>query len=137
MTQYTQTLTLAVPEHLLSQANHLACLVGESSADISTFKHLTHATDVQYIEQGDGAETLTYTTAYAVAHTVCKPVVTDALSTLTPPPDPDHVPPEYDRTQAEAAVAAIQSGEILVAANTDPHEQFAAWGLEAIPSEGD
>jgi len=116
-TQYSQTLTIAVPEALIDQANHLACLMGESAADIETFRQTTYT---------DG------TVNYVVAHTVCKPVVTDALSTLTPPPDPDHVPPEYDRTQAEAAVAAIQSGEILVAANVDPHEQFAAWGLTPI-----
>src|SRR5690554_3501069 len=116
-TQYIHRVTIAVPEHLIQQANHLACLMGESSADIATFRQATYT---------NGA------TNYAVAHTVCKPVVTDALSTLTPPPDPDHVPPEYDRTQAEAAVAAIQSGEILVAANVDPHEQFAAWGLTPI-----
>src|SRR5690554_1882500 len=121
-TQYSQTLTLAVPEHLIDKANHLACLMGESSADIETFRQATYTNG---------------TTTYAVAHAVCKPVVTDALSTLTLPPDPDHVPFEYDRAQAEAAVAAIQSGEILVTTNADPHEQFAAWGLEAIPSEGD
>ena len=119
-TQYSRTLTLAVPSTLINEANHLACLMGESAADIETFRQATYTNG---------------TTDYAVAHTVCKPVVTDALSTLTLPPDPDHVPPEYDRTQAEAAVAAIQSGEILVAANVDPHEQFKAWGLEAIPSE--
>ena len=120
MTEYSSNLTIAVPESLIQQANHLACLMGESAADIETFRWAAYTNG---------------TTAYAVAHTVCKPVVTDALSTLTLPPDPEHVPPEYDRTQAEAAVAAIQSGEILVAANTDPHEQFEVWGLEAIPSE--
>lgn len=120
MTQYSQTMTLAVPEHLIDQANHLACLMGESAADIDTFRQATYTNG---------------TTAYSVAHTVCKPVVTDALSTLTLPPDPDHVPPEYDRSKAEAAVAAIQSGEILVAVDVDPHEQFKVWGLEAIPSE--
>lgn len=120
MTQsaYKHRVTIAAPESLLTEANHLACLMGESAADINTFRQTTYTNG---------------TVNYAVAHTVCKPVVTDALSTLTLPPDPEHVPPEYDRTQAEAAVAAIQSGEILVAANTDPHEQFAAWGLEVIP----
>jgi hypothetical protein len=122
ITQYSRTLTLAVPEHLIDQANHLACLMGESSADIETFRQATYTNG---------------TTNYAVANTVCKPVVTDALSTLTLPPDPAHVPPEYDRTQAEAAVAEIQSGEILVAVNVDPHEQFQAWGLEVIPAEED
>jgi len=121
-TEYSQTLTLAVPEPIIGQANHLACLMGESAADIATFRQTNYTNG---------------TAAYAVAHTVCKPVVTDALSTMTLPPDPDHVPPEYDRTQAEAAVAAIQSGEILVAVNVDPHEQFEAWGLEVIPAEED
>ena len=116
-TQYSQTLTIAVPEALIDQANHLACLMGESAADIETFRQTTYT---------DG------TVNYVVAHTVCKPVVTDALSTLTPPPDPDHVPPEYDRTQAEAAVAAIQSGDILVAVNVDPHAQLKKWGLSQI-----
>jgi len=119
-TQYTKSLTIAVPSHLIGATNHLACLVGESAADINTFRKPTYT---------DG------TTTYAVAHTVCKPVVTDALSTLTLPPDPDHVPPEYDRTQAEAAVAAIQSGEILVAVDVDPHAQFKKWGLSSIKTE--
>ena len=42
---------------------------------------------------------------------------------------------EYARTQTEAAVAAIQSGEILVAVNVYPHEQFKEWNLEPIPVE--
>jgi hypothetical protein len=114
---YKHRVTIAAPASLLTEANHLACLMGESSADIETFRQATYTNG---------------TTDYAVAHTVCKPVVTDALSTMTLPPDPDHVPPEYDRTQAEAAVAAIQSGEILVAVDVNPHEQFKAWGLEAV-----
>ena len=116
-TAYKHRVTIAAPESLMTEANHLACIMGESAADIDTFRQATYTNGL---------------TEYAVAHTVCKPGVTDALSTLTLPPDPDHVPPEYDRTQAEAAVAAIQSGEILVAANVDPHEQFSAWGLSVI-----
>ena len=94
--------------------------MGESAADIETFRQATYTNG---------------TMEYAVAHTVCKPVVTDALSTLTLPPDPDHAPPEYDRSKAEAAVAAIQSGEILAAVDVDPHGQFEAWGLTPIPVE--
>ncbi|OJT01240.1 hypothetical protein [Marinobacter nauticus] len=121
-TQYSKTLTLAVPEPLIDKANHLACLMGESAADIETFRQPSYTNG---------------TTDYAVAHTACKPVVTDALESMTLPPNPDHVPPEYDRAQAEAALAAIVSGEILVAVDVDPHEQFKAWGLTAIPSEGE
>lgn len=121
-TQYSRTLTLAVPESLIEAANHLACLMGESAADIETFRQITYTSG---------------TTEYAVAHTACKPVVTDALSTLTLPPDPDHVPPEYDRSKAEAAVAAIESGDILVAVDVDPHAQFKEWGLSIIETEDD
>lgn len=116
-TQYSRTLTLAVPANLIPQANNLACLMGESAADSNTFRSASYANG---------------TTTYAVAHTVCKPVVTDALAAMTLPPDPDHTPPEYDRTQAEAALAAIQSGDILVAVDVDPHEQFGVWGLTPI-----
>lgn len=31
-TQYSQTLTLAVPDNLIEAANHLACLMGEAAA---------------------------------------------------------------------------------------------------------
>jgi hypothetical protein len=116
MTQYTESLMIVVPAAHIEEANHLACLMGESSADIGTFRQATYTNG---------------TTAYAVAHTVCKPVVADALSTLTLPPDPTHVPPEYDRSKAEQARDMIASGVILVAANVDPHEQIAAWGLTA------
>lgn len=120
MTEYTATLTLAVPTNLIPQANNLACLMGESSADINTFRQATYANGI---------------VDYAVAHTVCKPVVTDALAAMTLPLDPDHVPPEYDRAQAEVAVAAIAVGDILVAVDVDPHKQFKSWGLEPIPAE--
>lgn len=94
--------------------------MGESAADINTFRQATYTNG---------------TTEYAVAHTVCKPVVTDALATMTLPPDPDFEPPEYSRTQAEAALSAIQSGDTLVAVNVDPHNQFDAWGLSVIETD--
>lgn len=116
-TEYTRTLTIAVPEHYMTEANHLACLMGESAADIETFQQATYT---------DG------TTNYAVAHTVCKQVVTDALVAMTLPPDPEHVPDTYDRTLAEEAMSAIESGDILVAADVDPHAQLGVWGLSQI-----
>lgn len=36
-TKYTQRATIAVPENLIHSANQLACVMGESSADINTF----------------------------------------------------------------------------------------------------
>lgn len=119
-TAYQYRVTIAAPESLITEANHLACLMGESAADINTFRQASYTNGV---------------TDYAVAHSVCKPVVTDALTAMTLPPDPDHVPLEYERSMAEAALAAIASGEILVAVDVDPHEQFAAWGLQIIQSE--
>lgn len=35
--QCSHTLTLAVPEPMIEPANHLACLMGESSADIDVY----------------------------------------------------------------------------------------------------
>lgn len=120
-TEYTHTLTIAAPSTLIDQANHLACLMGESAADIETFRQAAYT---------DG------TTNYAVAHTVCKVVVVDALAAMTLPPDPNHVPDVYDREKAESALSYIQSGNILVAVDVAPHQQFIDWGLSEIPVEG-
>ena len=120
MTTYTQTLIVAVPEHLIATANHLACLMGETAADIGTFKQANFT---------DGL------TDYAVIATVCTPRVTGALALLSLPPDRVYFPDTYNRAQAEQALALIVDGSILTAVNVDTQEQLAAWGLSAIESE--
>lgn len=120
-TQYTKTLTIAVPEPLIQQANHLACLMGESAEDIETFRHLAYT---------DG------TTDYAVAHTLVKDVFLAPTQTGTLPETPPHAEGLLDREAAQRAFDSLNmpSG-MLMAVDVDPHVQFAAWGLEPIPSE--
>ncbi|WP_288365639.1 hypothetical protein [uncultured Marinobacter sp.] len=118
-TQYSQTLTLAVPAPLTEPANHLAALVGESPADINTFRQATYT---------DG------TTDYAVAHTACTPTLLERLTTGQLPAQ--DIPEGVDLELAKQALDAINAeGGALMAIDVDPHEQFAAWGLEPIRSD--
>lgn len=120
-TEYIHSVTIAIPAGMMGAANHLACLLGESAADINTFKTTTYT---------DG------TVEYAVAHTVVKDVFVAPTLTGQLPVDPDHVPAEYDRSQAEAAFLSLaQPGGILMALNVDPHQQFVDWGLTRLPVE--
>jgi hypothetical protein len=120
-TEYSHAATIAVPSALIPDANHLALLLGESAADIGTFKNASYT---------DGS------TEYAVAHTVVKPTFLAPTQTGELPPDPDHVPPEYDRSKAESAFATLGTDSgILLAIDVNPHEQFAEWGMSRIESE--
>jgi hypothetical protein len=119
-TEYTHSVTIAVPAALILDANHLALLLGESSADIETFKTASYT---------DG------TTEYAVAHTVVKDVFLQPTQTGTLPETPPHAEGLLDREAAQRAFDTLNtSGGLLMATDVDPHEQFAAWGLEPIPS---
>ncbi|MGM0614769.1 MAG: hypothetical protein ACQES7_04320 [Pseudomonadota bacterium] len=121
MTQYTHTVTLAVPESLIDDANHLALLLGESSADINSFTHARYT---------DGV------TAWAVAHTSVKSVFLAPTQTGELPPTPPHAEGLLDREAAQRGFDSLNSeGGILMAVDVDPHEQFKAWGLEPIPTE--
>ena len=74
MTQYTHLVTIAVPENLIEKANHLACIVGESAADINTFTFCGW-------QDSEG-------NPYAVASTVVKQIFLEAVSGL--PETPEH-----------------------------------------------
>lgn len=120
-TQYTHRVTIAVPAPLIPDANHLALLLGESSADIETFNQASYT---------DG------TTEYAVAHTVVKPVFLGPTQTGELPETPPHAEGLLDREAAQRAFDSLnQSGGILMAVDVDPHTQFAEWGLSRIESE--
>lgn len=120
-TQYTHSVTIAVPAPLVSDANHLALLLGESSADIETFKQASYT---------DGI------TEYAVAHTVVKPVFLAPAQTGELPETPPHAEGLLDREAAQRAFDSLnQPGGILMAVDVDPHEQFQEWGLSGIESE--
>ncbi len=120
-TQYQHTATIAVPAPLIPDANHLALLLGESSADIETFKQANYT---------DGA------TDYAVAHTVVKAVFLAPTQTGTLPETPPHAEELLDREAAQRAFDSMsQPGGIRLAVDVDPHAQFKQWGLSRIKTE--
>jgi hypothetical protein len=120
-TKYIHRVTIAVPAPLIPDANHLALLLGESSADIGTFKQASYT---------DGS------TECAVAHTVVKPVFLGPTQTGELPPTPPHAEGLLDREAAQRAFDSLAAkGGIRLAVDVDPHEQFAAWGLTRIESE--
>lgn len=120
-TQYTHSVTIAVPAPLISDANHLALLLGESSADINTFQ-LTAYTDG--------------TTEYAVAHASVKPIFLEPTQSGELPETPPHAEELLDREAAQRAFGTLSTqGGIRLAVDVDPHDQFTEWGLTPTPSE--
>lgn len=130
MTQYTQRLALAVPEQLIPQTNNLACIVGESAADVNTFK--------QAIWQ-DTAGNL-----YAVCSTVAKPVVSSLFGkTINPDNVPAHAT-DADIAQAQQALDSIvvygdgvtvDPAYIVLAIDHEPLIALGAMGLTRIEHE--
>ena len=122
-TLYTHSVTIAVPAALTPDANHLALLLGESSADIETFKQPSYT---------DGS------TEYAVAHTVVKPVFLGPTQTGELPETPPHAEGLLDREAAQRAFDSLAApGGVRMAVDVDPHAQFAEWGLSRIETEED
>lgn len=117
MTQYTHRVTIAVPETLLEKANHLACIVGESAADINTFREANWQ---------DADNNL-----YAVASTVVKPVFLQAAQGL--PPTPSHAEVVADRALAHQALDTLnQPGGIQMVVDVDPMEALTKLGLSPV-----
>jgi hypothetical protein len=129
MTQYTNRLTLAVPESLVDAANNLSLIMGRSTADINTFTQATWQ---------DASGNL-----YAVASAVSKPIVIQALSTGLPDPLPAHAE-DADVTLAQQALNAIVVFDTGVIADTDtivlaiddnPLDALAGMGLTRVEVE--
>lgn len=117
-TQYSHRVTLAVPASLITRANHLACIMGETSADIGTFNKPTW-------QDAAGKQ-------YAIASTVVKPVFLGA-STGTLPASPPHAE-AADRIQAQEALDTLgKAGGILMAVDVEPMKALEGWGLTPIP----
>jgi len=123
MTQYKHRITLIVPEQYMDIANHLALIMGESTADIGTFV----TADWQ---DADG-------NLYAVCSALSKPVVLDALTKGLPDPVPDR-DADADVTKAQQALdlivlydAGVKASvdKIVLAIDYDPHEVFEDAGL--------
>lgn len=126
MTPYSHTITAAVPVALMEPANHLACLMGESAADIGTFRQATY-------QDATGIE-------YAVCHSAVTLTFIGPLQSAQLPEravfESDTSDPPYDRALAQQAFESLnQPGGMLLTVDVDPHRQFAEWGLEPIPSE--
>lgn len=125
MTQYTHRMTLVVSESLMSQANQLALIAGESPDDVNTF------TTANY-QDSEG-------NLYAVCSTVIKPIV---LSLLNTPLSAAMLQSDAaDITQAQQAMdaavmyqpgALAAPGGILIAIDYDPAAFFTDCGLTLI-----
>ncbi len=130
MTQYKHRITLIVPEQYMDIANHLALIMGESTADIGTFV----TADWQ---DADG-------NLYSVCSALSKPVVLGALTKGLPNPLPRHAS-AADVTKAQQALDLIMLYDVGVMASVDkiilaidyePHKVFDAVGLLMVNGEG-
>lgn len=119
-TEYTRRVTIAVPENLIEKSNHLACIVGEFSADIHTFREANW-------QDAEG-------NLYAVASTVVKPVFLQAAQGL--PETPPHADGIADRALAQQALDTLnQPGGIKMIVDVDPMEALASLGLTPVVPE--
>lgn len=130
MSQYTNRMSLVVPELMMPQANQLALIAGESPDDVNTF------TDANW-QDVDG-------NLYAVCSTVIKPIV---LAMFGQPVEGSVLQAEgADKSLAQQAldVAVMYSDgvkatpdSIVIAVDINPLEAFAAMGLTMVVSEID
>lgn len=128
MSQYTHRMTLAVPEQLMSQANQLALIAGESLDDVNTF------TQANY-QDGEGNK-------YSVCSTVIKPIVLSLLG--TPLADSPLQVEGADLTAAQQALDKVvmykqgnkvSTAKIMCAIDFEPLTAFADMGLTIILGE--
>ena len=125
MSQYTHRMTLVVPEQLMTQANQLALIAGESVDDVNTFTQANW-------EDTDG-------NLYAVCSTVIKPIVLSLLDTsLSDSPLQAEGADLSLAQQAMDSVVMYQEGvtvtpeHIYIAIDIDPFEFFDSLGVSAI-----
>lgn len=123
MAQYTHRITLIVPEQHMDVANHLALIMGESTADIGTFV----TADWQ---DADG-------NLYSVCSAASKPVVLGALTNGLPTTLPAHAT-AADVTKAQQALDLIvlygagvmaSVDKIVLAVDTHPQDTFESAGI--------
>jgi hypothetical protein len=115
-TEYTRTVTIAVPAAMVDDANHLACLLGEAAADVGTFGYLGYQ---------DAAGDM-----YAVASTVVKPVFLAPAQTGTLPVTPDHGIGIIDRGKAQRGLDSLnQAGGIQMRTNMPFSDALEELGL--------
>lgn len=125
MSQYSNRMSLAVPQALIPQANQLALIVGESSDDDKTF------TTANWQDK-DG-------NSYAVCSTMIKPIVLTLLN--TPLTDSPLQAEGADLSQAQQALDKVvmykqgdkaSTAKIMCAIDFEPLTAFADMGLTII-----
>ena len=123
MTQYKHRITLIVPEQHMYIANHLALIMGESTADIGTFVTADW-------HDADG-------NLYSVCSASSKPVVLGALTKGLPTPLPAHatVADVAKAQQALDLIVLYDAGvlasvdKIVLAVDTHPQDTFESAGI--------
>lgn len=121
-TEYTNRLTIAVPEQHIGIANHLALIVGESSEDINTFKTASY-------QDANG-------NLYAVASAVSKQSVIDSQISGVLPTTPTRAIGIIDRDKAQAAMDLIgQTGGIMLILDVPAHDAMVQMGLTRVPMD--
>ena len=119
-TQYKHRVTLATPDTLRTEANHLACIMGESAADIETFK------------------TANYQDAQGNLYAVCSTVVTDTFMQAQSeglPQTPAHAEGIADRVMAQTAYDSLNNGGLMMVVNDNPQAAIEQMGLMPTPVE--
>lgn len=119
-TEYIHRVVIAVPEALMEKSNHLACIVGESAADINTFREANW-------QDAEG-------NLYAVASTVVKPIFLQAAQGL--PETPPHADGIADRALAQQALDTLnQPGGIQMVVDVEPMAALESLGLTHVDQE--
>lgn len=130
MSEYTNRMTLVVPQAYMSQANQLALITGISEADVNTF------TNVNWQDK-DG-------NLYTVCSTAIKPVVLAMFGIkLADTPIPPHaIDADIAASQEALDMGVMWSGTeqastdtILIAIDYEPLQFFEECGLFIIEEE--
>ena len=120
LTEYKHRVTLAVPDNLIEPANNLACIMGESAADIETFK------------------TANYQDSTGSLYAVCSTVVTDTFMQAQSeglPPTPAHAEGIADRELAQTAYDSLNNGGLMMVVNDNPQAAIEQMGLAPTQTE--
>lgn len=117
-TLYKHRVTIATPSSLMTEANHLACVMGESTADIETFKQAS------------------YQDAQGNPYAVCSTVVTDTFMAAQTQGLPATLPPHADGIAdpalAQAAYDSLNNGGLIMVVGDDAQAAIAEIGLERV-----
>lgn len=127
-TKYTRHIKVAVPETLIDEANHLACLLGEGASDINTFTVVQRADELGGPLLGP-ATVNSEGVAYAVVETVATDNFFRAINdgTVMLPPTPPHAQGIVDRVKAQVALDSLSGDGGIVLIVDEPEAAIEEW----------